>query len=70
MKSVRIVSYSGPHFPSFRLNNSEHGHFSRNSYLQVNKILNGVSLAFEIAEKLSKIKITSFDYFLLLLIHS
>ena len=33
LKSVRIQSYSGPHFPAFGLNtnqnNSEHGHFSR-----------------------------------------
>ena len=29
MKSVRIRSYSGPHFPAFRLNNSEYGHFLR-----------------------------------------
>ena len=33
LKSVRIRSYSGPHFPAFRLitdqNNSEYGHFSR-----------------------------------------
>ena len=29
IKSVRIRSYSGPHFSAFGLNNSEYGHFSR-----------------------------------------
>ena len=29
VKSVRIRSYSGPHFPAFGLNNSEYGHFLR-----------------------------------------
>ena len=33
VKSVRVWSYSGPHFPAFVLNtdqnNSEHGHFLR-----------------------------------------
>ena len=34
VKSVRIRSYCGPHFPAFELkteqNNSKYGHFSRN----------------------------------------
>ena len=29
VKSVRIRSYSGSHFPAFGLNNSEYGHFLR-----------------------------------------
>ena len=29
VKSVRILSYSGPYFPAFGLNNSEYGHFLR-----------------------------------------
>ena len=29
MESVRIRSYSGPHFPAFVLNNSEYGHLLR-----------------------------------------
>ena len=29
VKSVRIRSYSGPHFPAFGLNISEYGHFLR-----------------------------------------
>ena len=28
IKSVRIWSYSGTHFPAFGLNNFEYGHFS------------------------------------------
>ena len=28
-KSVRSRRYSGPHFPTFGLNNSEYGHFLR-----------------------------------------
>ena len=33
VKSVRIRSYSGPHFPAFGLNkNCEYKHFSRNDY--------------------------------------
>ena len=39
VKSVRIRSYSGPHFPAFRLNtdqnNSEYGHFLRSDTHQV-----------------------------------
>ena len=37
-KSVSIRSYSGPHFPAFRLNtdqnNSEYGHFLRSDFLE------------------------------------
>ena len=38
MKSIRIWSYSGPHFPAFGLNadynNSEYEHFLRSDVLQ------------------------------------
>ena len=32
VKSFRIQSYFGPHFPSFGLNNSEYGHFLRSGH--------------------------------------
>ena len=30
VKSIRIRSYAGPHFPAFGVNNSKYGHFLRN----------------------------------------
>ena len=32
VKTVRIRSYSGLHFPAFELNNSEYGHFLGSDY--------------------------------------
>ena len=38
VKSVRIWSYSGPHFPTFGLNNSKYGYFSRSARKTILKI--------------------------------
>ena len=42
VKSVRISSYSDPHFPIFGLNNSEHGHFLYSEVVFILRLLKSI----------------------------